>query len=61
LNTNGLLLLLQARIQGKLDTNGVVSCHIMERFAPGINFLLSGELDHANKNYRFGFGFTLGE
>jgi len=55
------MMLRQARIQGKLDTNGVVSCHIMERFAPGINFLLSGELDHANKNYRFGFGFTLGE
>jgi mitochondrial import receptor subunit TOM40 len=40
---------------------GVVSCYIMERFAPGINFLLSAELDHAHKNYKFGFGFTAGE
>jgi hypothetical protein len=24
---------------------GVVSCYIMERFAPGINFMLSAELD----------------
>jgi hypothetical protein len=40
---------------------GVVSCYIMEHFAPGINFLLSAELDHAHKSYRFGFGFTAGE
>eukprot|EP00877_Chromochloris_zofingiensis_P008556 jgi/Chrzof1/3954/Cz13g14220.t1 len=54
-------ILRQARLQGKIDTNGVVSCYIQERFAPGINFLLSGELDHAHKNYKFGFGFTAGE
>lgn len=51
----------QARLQGKVDSAGVVSCYIMERFAPGINFLLSAELDHAHKNYKFGFGFTAGE
>jgi mitochondrial import receptor subunit TOM40 len=33
----------------------------MERFAPGVNFMLSAELDHAAKNYKFGFGFTAGE
>lgn len=51
----------QARLQGKIDSAGVVSCYIMERFAPGINFLLSAELDHAHANYKFGFGFTAGE
>jgi hypothetical protein len=40
---------------------GTVSCFIMERFAPGVNFMLSAELDHAAKNYKFGFGFTAGE
>lgn len=51
----------QARLQGKIDSTGTVSCFIMERFAPGVNFMLSAELDHAAKNYKFGFGFTAGE
>ena len=51
----------QARLRGKVDTAGVVSCLVEERFAPGINFLLSAELDHPGRNYRFGFGFTCGE
>lgn len=53
-------ILRQARLQGRIDTNGGVSCFITERFGP-LNFLLSAELDHAVKNYRFGFGFSLGE
>jgi len=40
---------------------GTVSCFIMERFAPGVNFMLSADLDHAAKNYKFGFGFSAGE
>ncbi|GBF92469.1 mitochondrial translocase [Raphidocelis subcapitata] len=53
-------MLRQSRVQGRIDTNGIVSCFITERFGP-LNFLLSAELDHAAKNYKFGFGFTLGE
>ncbi|KAI8464364.1 MAG: eukaryotic porin-domain-containing protein [Monoraphidium minutum] len=53
-------ILRQARLQGRIDTNGVVSCFITERFGP-LNFLLSAEVDHSAKNYRFGFGFTLGD
>lgn len=44
-----------------LKPAGTVSCFIMERFAPGINFMLSAELEHSDKNYKFGFGFTVGE
>lgn len=51
----------QARLQGKIDSTGTVSCFIMERFAPGVNFMLSADLDHAAKNYKFGFGFSAGE
>ena len=51
----------QARLRGKIDTSGVASCLVEERFAPGISFLLSAELDHPGRNYRFGFGFTCGE
>jgi len=27
----------------------------------GVKFQISAELDHPNKNYRFGFGINLGE
>lgn len=53
-------ILRQARLQGRVDTNGVVSCFVTERFGP-LNFLLSAEVDHGSRNYKFGFGFTLGE
>ncbi|CAL5215290.1 unnamed protein product [Lathyrus oleraceus] len=27
----------------------------------GLNFILSAELDHKKKDYKFGFGLTVGE
>lgn len=54
-------ILRQCRLRGKFDTNGVISCYLEERFNPGINFLLSAEVDHWQKNYKFGFGVSAGE
>jgi mitochondrial import receptor subunit TOM40 len=54
-------MLRQCRLRGKIDTNGLISTYIEERFAPGINFLLSAEVDHAHGNHRFGFGVSAGE
>jgi mitochondrial import receptor subunit TOM40 len=51
----------QCRLRGKFDTKGVVSALLEERFAPGINFLLSAEMDHFQSNYKFGFGVVAGE
>lgn len=51
----------QCRLRGKVDTNGVVSAFLEERFSPGINFVLSAELDHLHSNYKFGFGVVAGE
>lgn len=51
----------QCRLRGKVDTNGVVTTYLEERFSPGINFVLSAELDHWNSNYKFGFGIVAGE
>lgn len=45
----------------QVDTNGVVSAYLEERFSPGINFVLSAELDHLHSNYKFGFGVVAGE
>uniref|UniRef100_A0A0D9VTH5 Mitochondrial import receptor subunit TOM40-1 n=1 Tax=Leersia perrieri TaxID=77586 RepID=A0A0D9VTH5_9ORYZ len=54
-------MLRQCRLRGKIDSNGVVAAYLEERLNMGVNFLLSAELDHSKKNYKFGFGMTIGE
>uniref|UniRef100_A0A0E0C0N6 Mitochondrial import receptor subunit TOM40-1 n=2 Tax=Oryza meridionalis TaxID=40149 RepID=A0A0E0C0N6_9ORYZ len=54
-------MLRQCRLRGKIDTNGVVFALLEERLTPGVNFILSAELDHWKKDYKFGFGMVLGE
>ncbi|XP_062208532.1 mitochondrial import receptor subunit TOM40-1-like [Phragmites australis] len=54
-------MLRQCRLRGKLDSNGIVSALLEERLTPGVTFLLSAELDHWKKDYKFGFGMTVGE
>ncbi|GFQ04181.1 mitochondrial import receptor subunit tom40-1 [Phtheirospermum japonicum] len=49
------------RLRGKVDSNGVVSAFLEERFNMGLNFILSAEIDHQKKDYKFGFGLTIGE
>ncbi|XP_021761841.1 mitochondrial import receptor subunit TOM40-1-like [Chenopodium quinoa] len=51
----------QARVRGKIDSNGCVTGFLEERLNLGLTFLLSAELDHKKKDYKFGFGFTVGE
>ncbi|XP_010487959.1 PREDICTED: mitochondrial import receptor subunit TOM40-1 [Camelina sativa] len=53
-------ILRQARVRGKIDSNGVASALVEERLSMGLNFLLSAELDHKKKDYKFGFGLTVG-
>ena len=47
--------------RGKIDQSGVVSAFLEEKLNVGITFLLSGEIDHVKKDYKFGFGLTVGE
>ncbi|KQK21895.1 mitochondrial import receptor subunit TOM40-1 [Brachypodium distachyon] len=54
-------MLRQCRLRGKIDSNGVVAAYLEERLNMGVNFLLSAEIDHSKKNYKFGFGLTVGE
>ncbi|KAL2239619.1 UNVERIFIED_CONTAM: Mitochondrial import receptor subunit TOM40-1 [Sesamum indicum] len=54
-------ILRQCRLRGKIDSNGVVAAFLEERFNMGLNFLLSAEIDHRKKDYKFGFGLTVGE
>ncbi|KAF3548469.1 hypothetical protein DY000_02004626 [Brassica cretica] len=53
-------ILRQSRVRGKIDSNGVASALLEERLSMGLNFLLSAELDHKKKDYKFGFGLTVG-
>ena len=54
-------MLRQCRLRGKLDTDGKVGAYLEERINVGVNFILSAELDHVKKDYKFGFGMTVGE
>ncbi|XP_074288109.1 mitochondrial import receptor subunit TOM40-1-like [Silene latifolia] len=54
-------ILRQARVRGKIDSNGCVTTFVEERLSPGFGFLLSAELDHWKKDYKFGFGMNVGE
>lgn len=51
----------QSRVRGKIDSNGCAAAFLEERLNPGLTFILSAELDHWKKDYKFGFGFTVGE
>ncbi|KAM7261603.1 hypothetical protein ACFE04_020680 [Oxalis oulophora] len=53
-------ILRQSRIRGKIDSNGCTAAYLEERLNMGLNFLLSAEIDHKKKDYKFGFGLTVG-
>lgn len=38
-----------------------VAAYLEERVNVGVNFVLSAEIDHCRKDYKFGFGMTVGE
>jgi len=50
----------QCKIQGKLDSNGTIGAFLVERLNLGLNFILSAEIDYFKKDYKFGFGLTVG-
>ncbi|KMZ58667.1 Mitochondrial import receptor subunit TOM40 [Zostera marina] len=54
-------ILRQCRLRGKIDSNGTVAAFLEERLNMGVNFILSAEIDHRKKDYKFGFGMTVGE
>lgn len=51
----------QCRLRGRIDTNGCVAAYLEERLNVGVNLLFSAEVDHWKKDYKFGFGMTVGE
>ncbi|KAH7548423.1 hypothetical protein JRO89_XS14G0124600 [Xanthoceras sorbifolium] len=53
-------ILRQCRLRGKIDSNGCTAAFLEERLNMGLNFILSAEIDHRKKDYKFGFGLTVG-
>ena len=51
----------QCRLRGSIDSSGKVAALLEELLAPGVRLILSGELDHARADHKFGFGMTFGE
>lgn len=37
-------------------TDGKIAAYLEERVNVGVNFILSAEVDHVKKDYKFGFG-----
>eukprot|EP00250_Pteridium_aquilinum_P033850 c6487_g1_i1 orf=684-1685(-) len=54
-------LLRHCRLRGRIDSNGCAATFLEERLNLGVNFILSAEIDHWKKDYKFGFGMTVGE
>ncbi|CAH9073444.1 unnamed protein product [Cuscuta europaea] len=54
-------MLRQCRLRGKIDSSGCVSAFLEERLNMGLNFILSAAIDHKKKDYKFGYGLTIGE
>ncbi|PRW61086.1 mitochondrial import receptor subunit TOM40-1-like [Chlorella sorokiniana] len=54
-------ILRQCRLRGRIDTDGKIAAFLEERLNVGVNFVLSAEVDHPRKDYKFGFGLTVGE
>jgi len=51
----------QATIRCQGDTSGRVSAVLEEKLAPGLSFLITGEIDHSKTQSRFGIGLVVGQ
>ncbi|KAK4529186.1 hypothetical protein CCYA_CCYA01G0043 [Cyanidiococcus yangmingshanensis] len=49
-----------ATVIGQVTSLGKVAAMLEEKLSPGVSFLLSGEIDHRQQQYKFGFGLQIG-
>eukprot|EP00316_Scyphosphaera_apsteinii_P005171 CAMPEP_0119331528 /NCGR_PEP_ID=MMETSP1333-20130426/80730_1 /TAXON_ID=418940 /ORGANISM="Scyphosphaera apsteinii, Strain RCC1455" /LENGTH=284 /DNA_ID=CAMNT_0007341149 /DNA_START=97 /DNA_END=951 /DNA_ORIENTATION=+ len=50
----------QATFKGLISSDTTCSAVLEERVSAGVNLLLSGQLNHKKKDYKFGFGLAVG-
>eukprot|EP00741_Cyanophora_paradoxa_P024453 tig00022075_g23610.t1 len=53
--------LTKSTVKGLVESAGRVVATMDYKLSPGIAFLLSGELDHKKRDYKFGFGLRIGD
>ena len=51
----------QATFKGLISSDTTCSAVLEERISAGVNLLLSGQLNHKKKDYKFGFGLAIGQ
>ena len=51
----------QATFKGLISSDTTCSAVLEERVSAGVNLLLSGQLNHKKKDYKFGFGLAIGQ
>jgi mitochondrial import receptor subunit TOM40 len=49
-----------ATVIGQVTSLGKVAALLEEKLSPGVSFLLAGEIDHRQQQYKFGFGLQIG-
>ena len=50
----------QATFKGLISSDTTCSAVLEERISAGVNLLLSGQLNHKKKDYKFGVGLNIG-
>ena len=55
-----IIIIIIITIMFRIDSNGSIGAFLVERLNLGLNFILSAEIDYPKKDYKFGFGLTVG-
>ena len=53
--------LAKATFKGLIQSDTTCSAALEERISPGVNLLLSAQLNHKKKDYKFGVGLVIGQ
>jgi hypothetical protein len=51
----------QAKVSGKVNSNGTLMSLLEEKIGPGLSILFSAQLNHFQNTYKFGYGVQIGQ
>ena len=51
----------QAKVSGKINSNGTLMSLLEEKIGPGLSILFSAQLNHFQNTYKFGYGVQIGQ
>eukprot|EP00947_MAST-08B_sp_MAST-8B-sp1_P001268 g1268.t1 len=53
--------LMQAKVTGKVSSNGTLQALLEEKIGPGLSILFSAQINHFQNLYKFGYGVQIGQ